>query len=457
MRRFLPRSLIGQIALVMAAALLVAQSINFTLLLVERQRATQAQIEGPLFGRFISAAQRYESRPVDARADIPSFSRRSRYTISSESILPPERSDARLVTLLRNSAQASGLVVRDARAGFSEGEPPPRRFERRPRDRDDHPDRYRLLVLSVQLRDGNWVNGLLWISKPDRWAPVRLAGSTLLLYFVLLVAMIWVSARIVRPLRDLASAADRLQGAGETPIVKPSGPADIERAITAFNAMSKRVSAMLVEKDRMLGAIGHDLRTPLASLRIRAESIEPEDERAPMIATIEEMAAMLDDTLALARTGRGVEQLRPIDVGALADTVVEEFRALGQPVELEGGARLIAKLQPNLIRRAVRNLIDNAVKYGGSARVAVRDAGGDRIAIEITDDGPGIPDGELANAQEAFYRIEPSRSRETGGSGLGLTLARAAAQAHGGGLELANRPEGGLVARILLPRGTAAS
>jgi signal transduction histidine kinase len=455
LRRLLPRSLIGQIALVMAAALLVAQTINFTLLLVERQRATQAQIEGPLFGRFISAAQRYESRPAEDRQDIPSFSRRSRYSISSESILPVERSDARLVSLLRTSAQNSGLVLRDARAGFSESGQPPRQMGRR--GRDDHPDRYRLLVLSVQLRDGNWVNGLLWIAKPDRWAPVRLAGSTLLLYLVLLVAMIWVSARIVRPLRDLASAADRLQGAGEAPIVTPSGPVDIERAIVAFNAMSKRVSAMLVEKDRMLGAIGHDLRTPLASLRIRAESVEPEDERAPMIATIEEMAAMLDDTLALARTGRGVEQLRPIDVGALADTVVEEFRALGQPVELEGGTRLIARLQPNLIRRAVRNLIENAVKYGGAARVAVRDAGENRIAIEISDDGPGIPENELGNAQEAFYRIEPSRSRETGGSGLGLTLARAAAQAHGGSLELANRPEGGLVARILLPRGTAAS
>lgn len=458
MRRLLPRSLIGQIALVMAAALLVAQAINFSLLLVERQRATQAQIEGPLIGRFVSAAQRYESRPGD-RSDIPSFSRRSRYTIGNESILPAGRSDARLVGRLRESAQASGLVIRDARAGFSDEAPPPRRLRSGVVEKDEHSrhDRFRTLVLSVQLRDGNWVNGRLWISKPDPWIGIRLAASTLLLYLVLLVAMVWISARIVRPLRDLASAADRLQGAGETPIVTPSGPADIQRAITAFNAMSKRVSAMLVEKDRMLGAIGHDLRTPLASLRIRAESVEPEDERAPMIATIEEMAAMLDDTLALARTGRGVEQLRPIDVGALADTVVEEFRALGQPVELESGARLIAKLQPNLIRRAVRNLIENAVKYGGAARVAVRDAGADRIAIEIADDGPGIPEDELANAQEAFYRIEPSRSRETGGSGLGLTLARAAAQAHGGNLELANRPEGGLIARILLPRGAAAT
>lgn len=171
-----------------------------------------------------------------------------------------------------------------------------------------------------------------------------------------------------------------------------------------------------------------------------------------MIATIEEMTAMLDDTLALARSGRGVEAPRAVDVGALVDAVVEEYRALGQPVDMAGETRLIARLQPNLIRRALRNLIENAVKYGGAARVAVREAGDGRIAIEIADDGPGIPEAELANAMEAFYRIEPSRSRETGGSGLGLTLARAAAQAHGGSLELENGAGGGLIARLILPR-----
>ena len=171
-----------------------------------------------------------------------------------------------------------------------------------------------------------------------------------------------------------------------------------------------------------------------------------------MIATIEEMTAMLDDTLALARSGRAVETPRAIDLGALADAVVEEFRDLGKAVEMDEGARITARVQPNLLRRAIRNLIENAINYAGSARVAVRDADGGDVAIEISDHGPGIPETELARVQEAFYRIEPSRSRDTGGSGLGLTLARAAAQAHGGALELANRPEGGLLARIRLPK-----
>ena len=131
-------------------------------------------------------------------------------------------------------------------------------------------------------------------------------------------------------------------------------------------------------------------------------------------------------------------------------TVVEEFIALGQAVQLAQSERLTARIQPNLLRRAIRNLVENGIKYGGSVEVAVRRRG-EWIAIEVRDGGAGIPEAELGRVQEAFYRVEPSRSRETGGSGLGLTLARAAAQAHGGALQLVDRREGGLCARILLP------
>jgi signal transduction histidine kinase len=295
----------------------------------------------------------------------------------------------------------------------------------------------------------------MMVPRPNAWLALRTALATLLTYLIVLGAVVWIAARLGRPLRDLTEAAQRFQGRGEVPHVQPSGPADLRRAILAFNAMGERVSAMLDEKDRMLGAIGHDLRTPLASLRIRAESVEPDEESKRMIATIEEMTAMLDDTLALARSGRALEEPRVMDLRALADAVVEEYRALGQPVELAASERVTGRVQPNLLRRALRNLVENAVKYGAAARVGVRESGG-AIALEVSDEGPGIPEGELARVQEPFYRIEPSRSRATGGSGLGLTLARAAALAHGGSLELENRPGGGLCARILLP-GTADS
>ncbi|MEA3042429.1 MAG: hypothetical protein QOH47_267 [Sphingomonadales bacterium] len=459
MRRFLPRSLIGQIALVMAAALLVAQGLNFALVYSERQRATLAQSAGPPIGRFVMLIQRLAPLPPAARTDLlpQRGGRRGRFALGPESSVAAAESDPEIAERIRALAEENGVRLRDARAAIGGDVPlPPALLEGLgPSERERierRAARMQLLLLSAQLPDGAWLNARMAMARPSPWPAIRLAGSTLLIYLVLLAAMIWIATRLARPLRALTAAAQSFEGRGEAPQVEPRGPADVRRAILAFNAMSARVGIMLDEKDRMLGAIGHDLRTPLASLRIRAESVEPAEERARMVATIEEMVAMLDDTLAFARSGRPAEAVRTVDLNALADSVVEDHRALGHDVEYEETARQTAPVQPNLLRRALRNLVENGVKYGGSARVAVRDAG-DRIAIEVSDRGPGIPEAEFANVMEPFVRLEASRNRDTGGSGLGLALARGAAQAHRGTLELENRSEGGLIARILLPKG----
>lgn len=458
MKRFLPKSLIGQLALVMAVALLMAQAINFTLIFTERQRVSRAQTEGPAVSRFVLLAQRLAPHDAAGRAALlPARARRGRFSLDSDSLVPPGASDEPLLERLRETAAANGLALRDARASISDAAPVDARVrarlspERRER-MDRRMRRLHTLILSAQLPDGTWLNARMLTPRPNPWLAVRPLLATLLIYLIILGAIVWMATRLARPLRDLAGAAESFKGRGEAPRVEPRGPEDVRRAILAFNAMSARVGAMLDEKDRMLGAIGHDLRTPLASLRIRAESVEPEEESRGMIATIEEMTAMLDDTLALARSGRTGEEARAVDLAALADAVAEEFRALGHDIETEPGPRIVAKVRPNLLRRALRNLVENAVKYAGAATVAVRvrDSG---IAIETADRGPGIADAELDHVQEPFYRVEPSRSRETGGSGLGLALARAAAQAHGGRLELANREGGGLVAAIVLPKG----
>ncbi|HEY0116948.1 MAG TPA: ATP-binding protein [Allosphingosinicella sp.] len=456
MKRLLPRSLIGQIALVMALVLLVLQAINFSVIRTERQRLTQSQLEGPVVTRFVATALRL----VERERERPILNRRGRVGFGAQSHVAPEQNDAELAARLRETAAANGLEVRDARAGLSDTlpPPPPPRDDARdagPREslsQEDRADRFRSLLLSIQLPDGRWVNGQLLILRPNPWPLLRLAGGTLLLYAVLLLAMILVLARLIRPLRDLTRAAQRFRGHGESLQLQPRGPADIRRAIEAFNAMGSRVSGLIDEKDRMLGAIGHDLRTPLASLRIRVENMEPPEERDRMIATIEEMTALLDDTLALARSGRSSEPQRALDVAALADAVVEEFRELGHDVTMEDSARSVACVRANLVRGAIRNLVDNAIKYAGAVELAVS-ADRDRVAVEVKDRGPGIPEDQLRLVQEAFVRLESSRSRETGGTGLGITLARAAAQLHGGELELENRPGGGLVARMLLPCG----
>jgi signal transduction histidine kinase len=457
MRRLIPRSLIGQIAVVMGLVLLVLLALALTAVRAERQRLNQALLEGPVMTRFLAAANRI----VERGRERPIENRRGRVELGPGSIVSPESNDVDLADRLRETAAANGLEVRDTRAALSDTLPPVREgrgdgARQSPTSEEDRAARFRSLLLAVQIPDGTWVNGQLLIPRPAQPPVLRLLGATLLLYLVLLGALIMVLRRLLSPLRELTEAAQRFRGAGEMKPVTPRGPADIRRAIAAFNAMGGRVGGLLAEKDRMLGAIGHDLRTPLASLRIRAESMEPPEERERVIATIEEMTVLLDDTLSLARSGRSKEPARPLDVAALADAVVEEFRELGHDVALEESVRAVACVRPNLVRGAIRNLIDNAVKYAGSARVAVV-MQGERVMIDVLDSGPGIPEAQLEHVQEPFVRLEESRSRATGGSGLGIALSRAAAQVHGGELELSNRDGGGLRARLCLPRGEPAA
>ncbi len=279
----------------------------------------------------------------------------------------------------------------------------------------------------------------------------QLIAQTLILYVVVLVPVLLAGHRIARPLRTLAQAAQRFQpGDGADP-VEARGPSDVRSVIAAYNALSLRVNAMIDEKDRMLGAIGHDLRTPLAALRVRIESVENDDDRARMADTIDEMNRTLEDILSLARLGRPSEPPTEVDLAALIDAVVEDFRDLDHEVAFEESPRLTMRMRPGLMRRAVRNLIENAVKYGHGAEVRLV-PGEKSVAIEVADRGPGIPSEQMEAVFDPFTRLETSRNRETGGIGLGLALAKAIVRDAGGHIVLAPREGGGLVATIRLPR-----
>jgi len=212
---------------------------------------------------------------------------------------------------------------------------------------------------------------------------------------------------------------------------------------------------MLDEKDVMLGAIGHDLKTPLAALRVRIESVEDDTERRRMADTIEDIVRTLDDILSLARVGRPSDPLERTELSALVASVVEEYEDMGEPVELAETQRIVLEIRPTWLRRALRNLIGNALRYGERASVVLRLEQG-RAVIEIADEGPGIPEGTIEAMMNPFTRGDPSRNSGTGGAGLGLALARAIADQHGGALNLANRlaPGGrvaGLIATLELP------
>lgn len=439
--------------LLIGAALLVAQLVNFSFILSDRQRLSLAQTEAPAIARFVHAA-------VQARANgvIAAPGRNGRgaaYTVSGENLIDhsglPRAPE--LEGRLRAALVDAGIQVRQVRAATSTDF---RRF--RPGGfegqgarggRGGRGGERQVLLMAAEIADGVWLNGRIVAPRVDPWLVYRLLGATLALYVLVLAAAFWIARRLARPLRDLTRAAEQFEGRAAAEHVEPRGPADVRRAVDAFNAMNRRVTTLLDEKDRMLGAIGHDLRTPLASIRIRAENMEPASERERLVATVEEMHGTLEDILVLARTGRPREESRRVDVGALADALVEEYRDRGKHVTYEGDSGHVADVQPNLIRRAVRNLVDNALAYGTRARVRITSNAG-AVMIEVEDDGPGIPEDQLAAVTEPFSRLEDSRSRATGGAGLGLAIVQAVASAHGGALRLSNS-DGGLSASITIP------
>jgi signal transduction histidine kinase len=326
-----------------------------------------------------------------------------------------------------------------------------------PRDRFGHRRASRLARFGTILDVAVEVPGHGWLALRAPWPDTdpsliwRLIAQTLILYAIVLIPVLWIGRRISLPLKSLGDAARRFRPGDHHEALVESGPPDVREVTAAFNALRLRVTAMLDEKDRMLGAIGHDLRTPLAALRVRIESVDDDTDRTRMADIIAEMDRTLDDILSLARLGRPSEPPIDVDLTALVDAVVEDFRDLDHDVVFEDGTRLPIKLRPGLMRRAVRNLIENAVKYGHSAIVRIETTT-DRVRIVVADRGPGIPAERLGDVFDPFTRLETSRNRETGGIGLGLALARAIVADAGGEIRLENRAEGGLDATIDLPR-----
>ena len=459
MSRLLPRSLLGQMLLLMGAALLVAQLVNFGALLNEQQKLSLAQNEGPAIFRFAQVAATVAAAPPDQRAaalaDLPAgpgmLYRLGRTSVVDRGGLGRQPEVERR---LEGALHEAGLPLRPVRGAVRMEQSPIPPPPGRPPPLIPAHARLKVVFLSVDLGQGQWLNGRIPAPHFDHFLAHRLLVATFALFALVFAAVFWIARRLAAPLRDLAEAARRFDGAGGAP-VQPRGPSDVRAAIEAFNAMRSRTLDLLDEKDRMLGAIGHDLRTPLASLRIRAENMEPPDERERLVATVEEMHATLEDILVLARTGRSSEPARPVDVAALAEAVVEELRELGRPAQFVPADRLVLDVRANLLRRALRNLADNAVLYGGGAWVRIEgDAREVRLVVE--DEGPGIREDRLAEVLEPFRRLDESRNRENGGAGLGLAIARAVAAAHGGSLTLENRTEGGLRAVLSLPSRSVA-
>ncbi|HWW69703.1 MAG TPA: ATP-binding protein, partial [Duganella sp.] len=232
-----------------------------------------------------------------------------------------------------------------------------------------------------------------------------------------------------------------------------SGPLEVARAARAFNAMQQRIADHLNERTQILAAISHDLQTPITRMRIRADMLDDDQQREKMNRDLVEMEMLVRDGVAYARTLHGTSEApRSVDPDSLLESLVGDYLDAGHPIQLHGKAGAPLVTRPHALRRVLGNLIDNALKYAGSAELHVGDEDG-RLTIRVRDHGPGIPDAELDNVMQPFYRLEASRNRDTGGTGLGLAIARQLAQAIDATLSLRNHPDGGLEAALALPAG----
>jgi signal transduction histidine kinase len=335
--------------------------------------------------------------------------------------------------------------------------------DRRRRDRadndnddDDHGQRLRLrfpeddrIEISQAILPVGWIS-VRFEAPDDEPFAMNMLLATLLAAILTSVAAAWIAGRVSRPISALAGAADDVARGQTPPYLEPHGPDDLRRATVAFNTMAERLSRTLETHRQLLSAVGHDLRTPLAAMRITSEFVKDEEIQGRLVRNLDELQSLTEAVLAAVQSN-GDKEMTRVDLAALVESLCEDLIELGQPVEvsIEGPAPCLCRSAN--IRRAVRNLIENAARYGEKAKVSLETTA-QNYRVIVRDNGPGIPEDRMNHVFEAFVRLEESRSTTTGGSGLGLTLARTAAREHGGDIELENIPGGGLQATLRLPR-----
>jgi signal transduction histidine kinase len=447
-----PKSLVGQLVVAIALALFVAQAVNFVMLARSQNQRLIAHGSGMIVARIVDAVER-ERRGGGARDErqlVREDGRRDgwraaeqamRLRITNAPVAVPQ--NAELVPDV-GSFVAARLAEADVQVRGVTAWAIPMPAEVAPYD-----VRGRVLYVTAQVGEQYYTARGRLPESSGRWQGF-VFWQTLTFYLLLLGPIMWIAWRAAKPLRLLTQAVRTPPlMRGQEPVAE-AGPSDVRELTRAFNMYRARIDRMLSDKDRMLGAVGHDLRTPLASLRVRVEQVEDDRLRDKMIASIEEMTAMLTDILALARAGAGTEKAEIVSAKAVMQDLTDDFREQGRDVTLAAVEDVEVAVRPLLLRRALRNLISNAVAYGERARLSVRVVEG-QAEFVISDDGAGLSDAQIIDLIEPFARGEASRNRATGGSGLGLSIARDIAEGEGGALMLRRRDEGGLDAILRLP------
>jgi signal transduction histidine kinase len=464
--RFLPRSLFGRTLLVLAAGLLLAQLASQLVNLVDRSSSVYRLAAFQLASRIAQASRILNRLPGEARTAVVQEIDDPHLTVTLSR--RPLAVSARAEQLDRYEKAFAESLRRQLERDWplSVAITPEPRSRRAPGEGTvaspfevwiaHHfyfllPGRFSL-VAQVGLEDGT--TAVFYARMPQE--PLNRLESLLprlgltLVIFLALTAL--VVRMITRSLQRLARAATQLGANMEGAPLPEAGPQEVRSVIGAFNRMQAQISGHVLERTRLLGAISHDLKTPLARMRLRTELLPDAGVRAKFVRDLDEMDSMVGSTLEfLGSLGRSPE-LVPVDVGALLESLCEDYRETGADVTLAGEARVNCSAHPQALRRCLANLIDNALRYAGSAEVALRN-GESALSITVRDRGPGIPEADVERVFDPYFRLDVSRNRESGGTGLGLSIARNIARWHGGEIRLRNADDGpGLIAELTVPR-----
>ncbi|GEK46323.1 ATP-binding protein [Bisbaumannia pacifica] len=476
LHRLLPRTLRGRFVLIMITGVLSAQLASYAIWTAQARASRLEQLDELSRNVAYSVASTvrfFRSLPHDYRHIVLDQLRSmggTRFFVSiNDHRIPVEeigqgREQALVVGNFRRIL-GEELGIRDARVEFSRAETlrllnnevllhdlPPRWGQHSLLMEPLSPP---ILVVQLALAPQEWLYVATLLPVPELFAGGRwLAGDRLFAVLIVLLTVVglsWLGIRgVTRPLAKLAGAARQLGDDLDAPPLPERGPRETRETTRAFNRMQERIRAQVEERERLFAAISHDLKTPITRLRLRAEMLDDPHQRERFCASLDELDLLVKGALASVKGLDLHEAVVAVDVVALLEALAAELRLQGGEVVVTGtAAPLPAK--PLALKRCLGNLLENAVFYGGRAEVRLAD-GPEALAITLRDHGPGIPEAQRERVFEPFVRLEPSRSRHTGGSGLGLGIARHIVRAQGGSLTLANHPVGGLVVRLSLPR-----
>ena len=451
----LANSLRGRMIVILFSALFLSYALNNLVFLEDRKRGLRLSHANVVISRTVSLIKSLEGADTKEWPNIlkavntPFF----RPSISLESLIELNQSERG--SLHHSFVNALGAFDREARLTFSGGRSTNREFWRKfgleteskaawrslfPKraGKRPPPPHLQYFLLSTGLSDGTWLNVLTTIIRPRRpWFSPAMV-TTALMSIGILAAVTFVFARMTRSLGRLEEAADRFSRGAEVTKLSQDGPTEIRNVIKAFNTMQERLASFVLDRTRMLASISHDLRTPITAMRLRVELLDDDEAKSKISSHLDDLQTMTEAALEFSKQGSSAEPLRKIDLSSVVESVTDDFEQMGKPVSMLQTDRIVYECRPTDIKRMVQNLITNAVDYGGSAKVTLAQFAG-RLDIIVDDDGPGIPEDQIEQMFKPFTRLETSRSRQTGGSGLGLSIARSIARGHGGDLTLVNR------------------